>query len=643
MHDLYWLTQPSQFKAEMSAAKAHDDPYEQLQALGAIAKHNLDFTQTIRLDRRLQSLYKQIDSKAMGLPSIRLAILASATADHLIPSIRVAALRRGLIADLYLAPYGQYRQEILNPASALYQFAPDAVLLALNAAEAGIHLPLGAGENELQDRIAARVEEWAGLWEVITGQLQAVTLHQTMVVPVEQVFGQYDALVPASPANILTQLNQRLRSHAARHKTTLIEIDRLASAVGKQSWCDAPLWHHAKQDVSPIYAPLYGDSVGRVLTAIRGLSRKCLVLDLDNTLWGGVIGDDGLEGIVLGQGSGVGEAYQSFQAYVKLLKERGIILAVCSKNNEETALEPFFHHPEMLLRRDDISIFVSNWEDKATNIRRIAADLNIGLDSLVFFDDNPVERGIVRKYEPAVAVPEVPDDAAWYSRCLSDAGYFETVSFSADDRLRTEQYLANRQRQTLQQKTQSIDGFLAQLEMTMSVAPWDAVSIPRVTQLINKSNQFNLTTRRYTEAQVRQMSQDSDILTWHVRLKDSFGDNGLISVIIARPEQAGDRQSLKIDTWLMSCRVLGRQVEHEVLNLLATYACGQGYDRLVGEYISTPKNSMVREHYLRLGFTLLSEDTDDSGIVHSLWCLELKKFKPTKTFIQSSFDSKESA
>jgi FkbH-like protein len=409
----------------------------------------------------------------------------------------------------------------------------------------------------------------------------------------------------------------------------------LAATVGKDAWCNPSLWHHSKQEISPSQAPLYGEHLARILAAVRGLSHKCLVLDLDNTLWGGVIGDDGLAGIQLGQGSALGEAFQAFQRYVKALKDRGIILAVCSKNDEANALEPFLKHPEMVLKREDISAFVANWENKATNLEHIAKQLNIGLDALVFFDDNPVERGLVRALTPAVAVPEVPEDPAYYIRCLTSASYFEAVSFSSDDFQRTAQYLSNQQRQALQSTAHSIEGYLEQLQMEMVVAPIDEVTLPRATQLINKSNQFNLTTRRYTQAQVQDLAADPNTVDLQIRLKDSFGDNGLISVVLAKPMINSGETVLHIDTWLMSCRVLGRQVEQAVLNVLVEQAYQRGYSILQGEYLQTAKNEMVRDHYQRLGFENIATAVMDDK-VRSLWRLNLNHYVPLKTHIQTT-------
>jgi FkbH-like protein len=351
------------------------------------------------------------------------------------------------------------------------------------------------------------------------------------------------------------------------------------------------------------------------------------VLDLDNTLWGGVIGDDGLNGIVLGQGSALGEGFVAVQDYAKDLARRGIILAVCSKNDEQNALEPFDKHPEMVLKRSDIASFRANWDDKVANIRAIAEDLNIGLDALVFLDDNPFERNLVRARLPMVAVPEVPDDdPALVPRVLADAGYFESLRLTDEDRQRTLQYQENRERAELRASATDLDGYLRSLEMRLPWGQFDKLSQQRVVQLINKTNQFNLTTRRYTDADVEAVIAHPSQFGLHMRLLDRFGDNGIIAIVIGK---LGEDASLVIDTWLMSCRVLGRQVEAVTLNLIAAQAKALGAKRLVGEYIPTAKNGMVRDHYQKLGFTTVFQA--DDGASRSV--LDLEGFVPAETCI----------
>ena len=336
----------------------------------------------------------------------------------------------------------------------------------------------------------------------------------------------------------------------------------------------------------------------RLLAARFGRSAKCLVLDLDNTLWGGVVGDDGLDGLALGQGSAEGEAFAAFQAYAKDLAGRGVILAVCSKNDEANALAPFERHPEMVLKRADIACFVANWDDKATNLRRIAESLNIGLDALVFVDDNPFERNLVREKLPMVAVPEVSDDPSTFARCLADAGYFEALALTDEDRARGAQYQANAARASMAGAANDIGDYLASLEMRLIWTRFDSVGLSRTVQLINKSNQFNLTTRRYDEADIKQMIANPDCLGLQLRLVDRFGDNGMIAVAIM--VRQGD--AAVIDTWLMSCRVLGRKVEEATLQILAEEAGRWGVATLRGAYLPTAKNGMVKEHYGKLGF-----------------------------------------
>jgi FkbH-like protein len=350
-------------------------------------------------------------------------------------------------------------------------------------------------------------------------------------------------------------------------------------------------------------------------------------LDLDDTIWGGVIGDDGLDGIVLGQGNGLGEAFAAMQDYARELSRRGVILAVCSKNDEKTVIEAFDQHPEMLLRRNDIASLVANWEDKATNLRAIARELNIGLDSLVFVDDNPVERDLIRRELPMVAVPEIPDDPSFVPQCLADAGYFEAVAVTDEDRKRTRQYQGNRARERLRHSTTDLPSYLRGLEMRLLWRRFDSTGLQRVVQLINKTNQFNLTTQRYGEEDIREIMADHCCFGLQLRLVDRFGDNGIIGVIIGK--LCGSHDVL-IDTWLMSCRVLGRQVEQTTLNLVAEHAQRLGARRLIGEYRPTKKNGMVEKHYEKLGFQTIGRQEDGS----SCNMLDLDRFSPAETFIE---------
>jgi FkbH-like protein len=429
---------------------------------------------------------------------------------------------------------------------------------------------------------------------------------------------------------LVARLNERVADAAVQSRVLLVDVARASARDGIEAWFDVTRWLQGKIEIAPQAAPTYGELFSRVIAAQRGQSRKCLALDLDNTLWGGVIGDDGLEGIVLGEGSALGESYLALQRYVKLLKARGIILAVCSKNELSIAEAAFRDHPEMVLRRSDISAFVANWDDKVQNLRAIARQLNIGLDSLVFVDDNPVERALVRESLPMVAVPELPSDPAHYVHCIAEAGYFEAVGFTNEDRDRADQYAANAEREALRGASQGIEAFLSGLDMKLDFGPVAAVDLARVTQLINKTNQFNMTTRRYSAEEVAQFVDSPENLVLQFRLADRFGDNGLVSVMVMRPV-VDDPATLEIDTWVMSCRVFGRQLEYEAMNIAAEFARDRGARKLRADYFPTEKNGIVSNLYETLGFRRQCDSASERG--GTRWLIEVDQYTPRQTFI----------
>ncbi len=598
-------------------------------ALSALANRKLDGLATARLDRCLNKLFGAAPPPGLATTPVRLAVLASSTMDPLLPALRVGALRWGMWLTTYTCAYGQYAQELMDPTSGLHAFAPTVVLFALDAR----HLLGGFEPTDSAATADARLDGVRGdlcaLWANAREKLGCRVVQQTLLPVFTPLFGNNEHRLPGSRAAILARLNARLRDWAESEGVDLLAIDERAAEDGARAWHDPVLWHRAKQEVHPSAAPVYGDLLARLLAARQGRARKCLVLDLDNTLWGGVIGDDGLEGIKLGQGSALGEAFLDVQHYARLLSRRGIILAVCSKNDEANALLPFEKHPEMVLRRDDIACFVANWSDKPANLRAIAARLNIGLDSLVFADDNPFERDIVRRELPMVAVPELPDDPAFYAATIAAAGYFEGVSLTAEDLERTRLYQENVARETLKSSATDIEGYLRGLDMEMRWSRFDRIGLQRVTQLINKTNQFNLTTRRTTEDEVAALIADERALTLQIRLLDRFGDNGIIAIIAG--SFAPNTLDLHIDTWLMSCRVLGRGVEAATLNLIVAEAGRLGAKRLIGQYRPTEKNAMVRDHYATLGFLPLDADAEGN----TRWTLSLDGFSPTPTFIRA--------
>jgi len=575
----------------------------------------------------LYRIYKRLPVDRLDCPvSTDVAILGSATTTQLSQLIELCLFAAGVRGPIHEAEYGTFRQEIFDPTSDLYAAAPQIVYLATTWRDLS-HCPsFGCDHAAVQERVDAEVADWATLWQTAHDRLGCQIIQDNFAPPSWRLLDNLELRHPAGLGNYITRINLALAESAPKF-VAIHDVDHLAATAGRRSWSDERFYHHAKLPCAPEYLLDYAHSVASVIAAQLGRGRKCLVLDLDNTLWGGVIGDDGLGGIRLGQGNPEGEAFLAFQRYAKGLQLRGVLLAVCSKNEEATAAEVFDKHPEMVLRRDDISCFVANWADKATNLRTIAKTLNIGLDSLVFADDNPAERALVRQLAPEVAVAEMPPDPADYVATLERHRWFQLISLGAEDLKRTDYYRANAQRQRVESDFSSVQGFLESLAMEAKIGPIADATLERSVQLIGKSNQFNLTTRRYSSGDVLEMLQCPAWVTRTISLSDRFGDNGLISVLLARLEG----KALRIDTWLMSCRVLKRDVEHLALNHLYELAVARGAKVIRGEYLPTAKNGLVRDHYRKLGFTLT--DTDQNG--RTCWELPVGGlWEPLKHFIK---------
>lgn len=624
----HWLPDIQEFRSILRTTMEKSDDAAKLNALEKLALHNLTYLQTIQLEQALRQLGAvEVD----GFSKSRIAILSSATVNHLMPAIRIASLRRKILADVYVCPYAQYRQELLDSGSALHEFRPHFVLFALTARDVMSCIPIASTADESEQAIAQYVNDLVSLWSIAHRSLSATVIQQTFLNTGDSICGSFDRLFPGAPTRLVRRLNDQLVQAASENDILILDIERSAEKDGLYYWFDTTRWLQGKIEISPEAAPLYGDLVARIVAAHYGLSKKCLVLDLDNTLWGGVVGDDGIEQIVLGEGSALGEAFLAFQRYVRQLGERGVILAVCSKNDLDTAESVFFEHPDMQLKRSDFAAFFANWDDKAANLQNIADQLNINIDSLVFVDDNPAERARIRQSLPQVAVPELPEDPAHFVRCLSDAGYFETISITPDDMQRNKQYVANTSRKALQTSTQSLEDYLISLEMWASAGPFADVDLHRITQLINKTNQFNTTTRRRSLDEVRALAAEPSNMTLQIRLSDRFGDSGLVSAMILRPDPETSGV-LDIDTWLMSCRVFGRGLEFEAVNILAAMAKARNTEFITAAYFPTPSNRLIRDLYARLGFEPVSAYRSDRP-GETRWRLELNNFSAHETHI----------
>jgi FkbH-like protein len=516
----------------------------------------------------------------------RVAVLGSYTTTYLVRLLRLVAARRGIDLECYESGYGVFRQELLDPASGVHGFAPDIVVLAIDARA-----------TPIDESVDAELAQWHALWSRVDG-LGAALVQHNVVVPSDAAIGHLDAQLAGSRLRNLHEFNLRLAAELPTN-AHVVDCERLASAFGKDRWLDPLWWDRAKLAASLPATPLLARHTAAVIAGHLGLARKCLVLDLDNTVWGGVVGEDGLAGLKLG-GDATGDAYLAFQDRVLALKQRGVVLAACSKNDDAVAREPFERHPEMRLKLDDFAAFVANWTSKVDNIQQIADELSLGLDALVYVDDNPVERQEVRRFLPEVDVVTLPPQPSLYARALAEYPWFETSTYTAEDAQRTEQYRARAEARQVERSAASIDDFYRDLRMTAVIRPFDDADLPRIVQLIGKTNQFNLTTRRYDLAGVTELMRADGVVHLSLRLRDRFTDHGLVAVAIARV----DGDVLDIDTWLMSCRVIGRTAEQAMLGALARAGHDRGCRELRGTYLPTPKNGLVRDLYPDLGFEL---------------------------------------
>ncbi len=612
--ELRWLPNtPEDFSARVKRLATAEGPIGR--EVQALASYALDLNQLTRLSKLIRGA--ATDSVNLApLVNFRLGVLSNSTIDLTIPALIASAARHGLALDTIVPPYDQVAQQALTPDSQINTSHPDAVLFAIDYRA----LPLRTTSGDA-DAAAATVRGAMAFLETLRNAVRAntnaVCIFQTFAAPVETLFGSLDRALPGSLRNLLDTINRELAQMVYGSGDVLLDVASIAETIGLADWHSPELWNMGKIAFSCDLIPLYAEHVSRTIAALRGKSRKVLILDLDNTVWGGVIGDDGLEGIKVAQGDSCGEAHLAVQRMALDLRQRGIVLAVSSKNTDEVAREPFERHPEMLLKLEHIAVFQANWNDKATNIISIAQELSLGLDAMVFLDDNPVERGLIRSMLPQVAVPELPEDPALYARILAAGGYFEAVTFAGEDLKRAGFYQDNARRASLQQQVGGLDDYLAALDMTITLQSFDTQGRARIVQLINKSNQYNLTTRRYTEPEIDEVMVDTSAFTLQVRLADMFGDNGMISVVICRMSKF--ESAWEIDTWLMSCRVLGRKVEHMVLAELIKHARESDLDKLVGIYRPTDRNKLVVDHYQRLGFTKISQEDDGT----TLWELSV--------------------
>lgn len=566
-------------------------------------------------------LKKNLKKDYSGFNSLKLAVLGDSSTQFLVQALKGMCYNYQVRPEIFEADFNQIERQVFDTSSELYEFQPEVVLVFKSSekflgkfyktkAEERVHF----ADNE--------IELVNNVYQTLTQNLKCKVIYYNLGYINDAVFGNYANKTKQSFIYQLRKFNLELMHLAQEAKNLfVVDVSLLQSQAGRGSVFAANIYINTDSVFNIDFLPALAKQTLDVITAIQGKVKKCVIVDLDNTMWGGIIGDDGMENIQIGS-LGIGKAFTEFQYWLKSLKERGIILAVCSKNTESVAMQVFTDHPDMVLRPSDIAVFVANWDNKVDNIKYIQSVLNIGFDSMVFLDDNPFERNMVREHLPHVTVPELPEDPAEYLEFLYTQNLFETASYVADDKNRTEQYQVEAKRSAAQKSFTDESSFLRSLDMISDVQPFNKFNTPRVAQLSQRSNQFNLRTVRYTEGDIERMAGDDTYATFSFTLEDKFGDNGLICVVILKKEGS---DILFIDTWFMSCRVLKRGMEQFVLNTLVEYARSNGYKQLKGEYIATPKNDMVREHYRKLGF----EEKGD------YWYLDVTAYQTKECFIST--------
>ncbi|GAA4319357.1 HAD-IIIC family phosphatase [Mucilaginibacter gynuensis] len=536
---------------------------------------------------------------------IKVAILSDSASQLITQAIKGYGVEHNVNFNIFEADYNQIDRQVFDPSSELYEYEPDFVII-LRSTERLSKYFYKLDKAEKENFAANQIDYIDGLYQTIGSRLKSRVIINNYLELNDGVFGNFASKVSSSLLYQLKKLNFKLMEFSQERKNLfLLDLDALVTKTGYLQSFDPKMYFSADMVFSIDFLPYLAKNISDIILAITGTFKKCVILDLDNTTWGGIIGDDGIDGIQIGD-LGSGKIFSEFQLWVKQLKQRGIIVAVCSKNTEEIALEPFKSHPEMVLRLEDIAVFVANWENKADNIRHIQSILNIGMDSIVFIDDNPFERELVKKEIPEVTVPTLPDDAAEYLLFLKSLNLFETASFTEGDEQRTLQYQEEAKRSSLMKSFANEEEFLANLDMVSEVKAFEGFSIPRVSQLSQRSNQFNLRTVRYTEEDLVNMSKDKNYFTYSYTLKDKYGDNGLIAFVVLKQI---DETTLFVENWAMSCRVLKRGMELFTLDTIAEDAKLNGFTKIIGEYIPTKKNMMVKEHYPSLGFEPVSEDS----------------------------------
>jgi FkbH-like protein len=588
----------------------------------------IDNLSTDDLLRKRKSLRRQL-AAVEGLQPIRIAVLGGSTTNEVVDLLELFLLASGFQPTFRQSEYGRfYEDAVLDPAE-LIAFAPDIVYLHTSCLNVQQIPPVDTSTTTLQPYVVAELSRYQLIWQSIEQNLSALIIQNNFELPPHAILGNLDAVSSGGATRFFLELNAVFARAAETNPRLLLQdVNSLSARIGLSQWFDWDRYFSYKILVTTEASVAMARSLASIIRAIYGKTRKVLVLDLDNTLWGGVIGDDGVDKIQIGRETPVAEAYTAFQEYCLSLRQRGILLAVCSKNEDEVAKQGF-EHPDSVLKLEHFSCFKANWKPKHENILAIATELNLGVDSFVFVDDNPAERAIVEAQIPGTAVPDIGNEVSRFASIVEAGRYFEPISMSQEDLSRAALYRSNAARTSSEAKFANYGEYLDSLEMTAEIECFRPLYLQRIAQLTNKTNQFNLTTRRYTLAEMEAISRDPAYIGIYGKLSDRFGDNGLISIVLGRR----DEDVLHLDLWLMSCRVLKREMELAMLDVIATHAKAIGIRSLRGYYFPTRKNGMVSDHYEKLGFEQISANPESGS---TGWTLDIANFSPRNQHIRIS-------
>lgn len=573
--------------------------------------------------KKRKSLKKNLLSDGTTRINKKIAVLGGSTTNTIVDLLELFLLDYGIEPEFYQSEYAQYWQDAMFPSEELLGFKPDIIFIHTTNRNITAYPDVKMSDNDITALLDSQFEHFSVMWEKLKETFACPIIQNNFEMPFFRLLGNKDVVMNAGRRNFLARLNMKFTDFARTNGDFYInDIEYVSSCYGLDEWSDTKYWNMYKYAMCIDAMPEFSFNVANIIKSIFGKNKKAFALDLDNTLWGGVVGDDGVDGIAVGQEVPMGQVYSEFQAYLKAHTDIGVLLTVCSKNDYENAVDGL-NHPDGVLKPSDFVAIRANWENKDMNISSIAAELSILPESIVFTDDNPTERAIVKSQLPGVEVPEI-GQAEDYIRVLDRNAYFEMTTYSEDDAKRVEMYKVNAKRTAQQAQFKDYGEFLLSLEMNAVIDDFTPLYLERITQLTNKSNQFNVTTKRYTPAEIKEIYADSSYIRLYGKLTDKFGDNGVVSVVIGKKKS----NELHIDLWLMSCRVLKRDMEFAMLDRLVEEAQTQGIETIYGYYYPTPKNKMVRLLFEKFGFEKISDEN-----FNTVWKLNVSGYKNQNKYI----------